>query len=110
MAEARDPFVAPAGPVRPAGLARDHWWKGELWFPHADAVRVGTSRPRFMDVDDHIDRYLLRMRDLDRQPGSREWLRWLLDDDAQSQERERIASRKDKPVVDDTGTPTSWSV
>jgi len=62
-----------------------------------------------MDLDDNIDRYLTKMSESGRRPQSRQWLRWLIEDDAGSRERERIALQVQSLVHDD-GTPTTWTV
>lgn len=88
----------------PEGLQREH-----PWYPHPDAIAAGVAKERFMDADDFIDRYLLRCKDLDKKPRSGEWLRWYLDEDAAARLRERAASRRGEPEVDDSGVPTTWS-
>lgn len=60
-----------------------------------------------MSVDDYIDRYLIRMSETGRQPTSKQWLRWFLEDDAASNERVR-AAQYDEPLYREDGTPTSW--
>lgn len=97
MAEAPDPFA------RPRGLERDH-----RWYPVQQAVDVAVSKQRVLDVDDHLDRYILRVGELNKKPRSQEWLRWLLDDDQAARERLMKAQMGPIPEYDESGTPTKW--
>lgn len=89
-------------------LSREHHFKGRPWAPHPDALRVAEASERYMDLDDHVDRYLLRMRELDKEPSSTEWLRWLIDEDARAKREMRLQQRHQ--LTNEYGTPNAWHV
>lgn len=85
----------------PPGFTRSH-----TWYPHPDAWAAATAVERFMDPEDYLDRYLVRVKEAKKTPTSGEFLTWFLDDHAAAIRRERRLSR-DVEVADD-GTPLSW--
>lgn len=89
----------------PKGLSRAH-----SWYPHEDAITAAVAQPRFMNIDDYLDRYLIRIKEVGRKPRSGEFLTWFFDDDAKARERERISERRGVSGTNDVGVPLSWDV
>lgn len=76
------------------------------WEPAESARARAESNAQCVDVDLHIDRYLIRSRERGKQPSNEEWLRWFLDDEQKA--RSEARQQDTEGAIDEVGVPRSW--
>lgn len=78
--------VEPPTPLQPVA---PHGWQ-----PSAAALKTAHDSIELMDITLSIVHYRIRAKELNREPTSGEWLRWLVEDEKKARAEERRLARE----------------